>query len=286
VSHGGNAHVGKADHAQSPNTITKTGRVVNPGFGGAARDAPTPRRRPIYARAPAASEPASARAGALELRRPIVYHFPFRFRSWHQRDVMYLDAACIVLIGVCALIGLINGLSAELVSWLAAAGAAAGVYAVRRWVAGAFMTWLHGRFPQTHFDTVLARFTALLVTFFVLYLLISAALDAVRLRIEGDQKPHVLWRVYGLCAGAIKGVALLVVLVWLADASKPTASRLLGAQDYARYTAALDLAHMVAAGRAAADTLRSRGGLVGTVMGNVELAFGAAVAVTNTVAAP
>jgi uncharacterized membrane protein required for colicin V production len=241
---------------------------------------------PVPGRADAAKNRVSANADALELRRLIVYHFPFRFRSWQQRDAMYLDTACIALIGVCALIGLVNGLGAELVSWLASATAAVGVYLVRHWIGGTFMTWLHNRFPQTHFDTVLARFTALIATFFILYLLVSAALDAVRLRVEGNEKPNLLWRLYGLCAGAVKGVALLIVVVWLVDASRPTAARLVGEHNYARYSAALDRAYAVAASRAAADALRTRCGLAGTLMGNVEDAFAAAIAVTNTVVAP
>ncbi|MCX7002662.1 MAG: CvpA family protein [bacterium] len=181
---------------------------------------------------------------------------------------LYLDAGLLTLVGVFAIVGLLKGIGAEVVSLLAACGALATTFAARTLLLNGVLGWLQRQFPQAHFDGVMAKFAAMIVTVFVVYLLLSAVLDAVRVRMAGRQPPSFIARVYGMLLGGV-----VVALVWLADMTKPQAGRVLNADDVARYEELLDQAQLVVASRSAVGLLCERCPLVSNTLWSAEAAM-------------
>ncbi|GEM_PF-1895327 len=194
---------------------------------------------------------------------------------------MYLDGGLLALIGVFALVGLWKGIGAEVVSLAAVGGALLTTFAARTLLLNGVLGWLHRQFPQARFDGVLAKFAALIVTVFVVYLLLSAALDAVRVRLVGRPSPSFIARVYGMLLGGFKGALVMVVLVWLADLTKPLAGRVLNADDVAHYEEVLDQAQLVVASRSALGLLCERCPLMSNTLWAAAAAFQAAPGATT-----
>jgi len=189
---------------------------------------------------------------------------------------IYLDAGLLALVGVFAIVGLLKGIGAEVVSLIAACGALVTTFAARTLLLDGVLGWLQRQFPQAHFDGVMAKFAAVIVTVFVVYLLLSAVLDAVRVRMAGRQPPSFIARVYGMLLGGVKGALVVVALVWLADMTKPQAGRVLNADDVARYAELLDQAQLVVASRSAVGLLCERCPLVSNTLWSAEAAMQAA----------
>ncbi len=196
---------------------------------------------------------------------------------------MYLDGGLLALVGVFAVVGLLKGIGAEVVSLTAVCGALVTTLAARTLLLNGVLGWLHRQFPQARFNGVLAQFAALIVTVFVVYLLLSAVLDAVRMRMVGRQSPSFIARIYGMLLGGVKGALVMVALVWLADLTKPLADRVLNAGDVAQYEEMLDQAQLVVASRSAVGLLRERCPLMSNTLCAAEAAFQAMPAATNNV---
>jgi uncharacterized membrane protein required for colicin V production len=217
--------------------------------------------------------------------RPFVYH-PIVFTNYATVNWVYLDVGLLALLAVFAIVGLLKGIGAEVVSCAAVTGALVITYATRTLVVHDLLGWLQRRFPQAHFDSVLSSFAAVIVLLFVSYLLLGAAFDAVRLRVLGRTPPGLLSRIYGMLLGGAKGVFVIVALVWLADVTTPLAGRVLSSADVTRYENLRDQAQIVAASRAALGTLRVRWSLISNALCAAEAAFSTPDTVTNNIAAP
>jgi len=196
---------------------------------------------------------------------------------------MYLDGGLLALVGVFAIVGLLKGISAEVVSLTAVCGALVTTFAARTVLLNGLLGWLNRQFPQARFNGVLAKFATLIVTVFVVYLLLSAVLDAVRVRMVGRQSPSFIARIYGMLLGGCKGALVIVALVWLADMTKPLAGRVLNADDVAQYEEMLDQAQLVVASRSAMGLLRERCPAMSNTLWAAEAAFQAAPGDTNNV---
>jgi membrane protein required for colicin V production len=117
-----------------------------------------------------------------------------------------LDSAFLALIAVCALFGWLRGIWRELISFAAVAAAA-------------IAAWYFGDSAARHFrflaDPALRRFFGFAGAFAVSYLIATVAAYVLRLFL-GAPRPGAAARVAGVVAGLARGVALVIVAVFLA----------------------------------------------------------------------
>lgn len=166
----------------------------------------------------------------------IGYHNPIVVVVYLSRvPCMYFDIACLVVVGVSALSGLMKGFLSQVVSVVVLCIAAVSAWYFARPFAVYFHLLLQRTFSQFVFDEALVIGVTGVGIFIVLSFLLGVVGHSIRGRMTTLLALQMWDRILGMCLGAAKGAAIVLVVIGLLRAAHPAVSRVTSTVGYASY---------------------------------------------------
>ena len=148
---------------------------------------------------------------------------------------MQFDIGVLVVIIIVALLGFIKGFWSQVISLLAAGCGVVAIIFAKTPVSEYMFTWLANKYPEIEIDINVIGFVASVCLFIITYFISGIIMEMIKRRIVTSFSIKLSDRMFGLLAGILKGIIIILVAIGLIELSKDYVAGFTSEDGYDQY---------------------------------------------------